>query len=101
MSRNCYFAISHGLSGCYMPDTVHHYRATTRGEIADILRDAIEFEEMPKALIREVKLMRLWSHAKRHGTSSVHFSISHKGRSIGFHGLTKAEFVAAEEAADW
>ncbi len=96
MAPNCYFAISHGLAGCYLPDTVHHYHANTRGEIADILRDAIEFEEWPKARIGDVKLMRLWSHAKRHGTSSMHFSIDHKGRSIGFHGLTKAEYEAAE-----
>jgi hypothetical protein len=38
----------------------------------------------------------LWAFIKRHGSSSAHFTITHKGYELAFYGLTEEEFNTAE-----
>lgn len=95
--KTAQYSVTIGLSGCYMPDA--HYGATefrTRGELADYIRHEIEFQEFPKNSYAQVKIMRLWRYIQRYGSSSAHFSIEHDGREIAFHGLTNAEYEAAQ-----
>lgn len=95
-AANCYFTFSYGLQGCYMPDShFGPFVATRRKDIAAAIRDALEFYEAPKSAIRQVSLTRLWSQAKRHGTSSIHFCIAtDKHNMLEFHGLTEDEYNA-------
>jgi hypothetical protein len=100
-AKTSYFMISFGLQGCYMPDSyTGAYSATTRREIVAALKDAIDFYDFPKTSIRQVSLKRLWDHAKKHGTSSLHFCIGHKHNMIEFHGLTKSEYDEHNENYD-
>ncbi|MBR1173880.1 hypothetical protein JQ617_07935 [Bradyrhizobium sp. KB893862 SZCCT0404] len=96
MSRaaTCYFTISYGLQGCYMPDShFGPFAVTRRKDLVNAMRDALEFYEAPKSRLREVSWSKLWSTAKRHGTSSVHFCIATDDHNmVEFHGLTEAEF---------
>lgn len=103
MPQTCYFTLSHGLQGCYMPDShMGPYAVTTRRDLISAVRDALEFYEAPKTAIRQVRWKRLWGQAKRYGTSSVHFCIAtSKHNMLEFHGLTEAEYdqhLADEEA---
>lgn len=99
MARNAaLYSITTGLSGCYMPDStsgpmVFGYRA----ELAAYIRYEIEFQEFPASCFAQVKLRKLWSFIRRNGSSVAHFSITHNGREIAFHGLTEDEFNAAQE----
>lgn len=93
-----YFAISNGLSGCYMPDCDPvPYAVSKRSELMAIIREAIDYHEFPKLTLQQVQWRRLWGHAKRSGFSVIHFQITHNGYAINFHGLTEAEY---EEAAN-
>lgn len=92
------YSITTGLHGCYMPDSgPYSFTCTRRRELADCIREEIANQGWPKALIREVKLTRLWDHIKRHGSSAAHFVVIHKGYEIAFHGLTEAEAEALIE----
>ncbi|MDG4856441.1 hypothetical protein [Mesorhizobium sp. WSM4982] len=91
----CYFSLSYGLAGCYMPDShLGCYVVTTRRELVDTVREGLAFYDMPKSAIRQIKWSRLWSQAKRYGTSSIHFDIEHKGNALHFGGMTAAEYDA-------
>ena len=91
------YAQSSGLSGCYMPDSVYGPIIwTTRREMMADIRAAIEFAEFPAYTIQQVKARKLWAFIKRNGSSVAHFSISHKGREIAYHGLTEEEAEAME-----
>jgi len=88
------YAITFGLSGCYMPDShggAHEF--TTRKELADMIRSELETYNMPASLFREVRIRPLWAHIKRHGASSASFSLIHGSNALEFHGLTEAEFI--------
>lgn len=91
------YAISHGLAGCYLPDNqsgpiiVH-----TRRDLANAIRSELEAYEMPASLFRQVRLLQLWRHIVRHGSSVAHFSLEHGGYSLTFHGLTEEEATAME-----
>lgn len=88
------YAITFGLSGCYMPDSHDGaYEFTTRKELADMIRSELEMYDMPASLFREVRIRALWAHIKRHGASSAHFSLIHGGNALEFHGLTEEEFA--------
>ena len=102
MPKTCYFTLTYGLQGCYMPDShFGPFAVNTRRDLINAVRDALEFYEAPKSAIRQVKWSRLWSSAKRHGTSSVHFCIAtDKHNMLEFHGLTKAEYDEQEAAQD-
>lgn len=99
----CYFSLSNGLLGCYMPDSYQGpYAITRRKDLIAIVRDALDMLDAPKSAIRQVRWSHLWSIAKRHGTSSVHFSIeTSKGYGLSFHGLTEAEYAEQEAAQDF
>jgi hypothetical protein len=95
-AKACYFTLTYGLQGCYMPDShMGPYVAHTRREIVEAVRDALAFYEAPKVAIKQVSWNRLWSQAKRHGTSSIHFCIAtSKHNMLEFHGLTEEEYNA-------
>lgn len=95
-AQTCYFSFSNGLLGCYMPDsTSGPYAVTTRRELADAIRSELEMLDAPKRCFADVGIRRLWGVAKRHGTSSVHFTIeTSPGYGLSFHGLTEAEYAA-------
>lgn len=93
-----HYAVTFGLSGCYMPDShdgAHEF--TTRRDLADFIRSELDMYEMPASLFREVGLRRLWSFITRHGSSSAHFHLSHGPNSLSFHGLTEAEFAEQQD----
>lgn len=86
------YAISFGLSGCYLPDTEPlAISCATRRGLADVIRAELEAHDMPASLFREVNLRRLWGFIVRNGSSVAHFSLDHGGYTLAFHGLTKAE----------
>lgn len=95
----CYFTLSHGLRGCYLPDSHGGaYMITRRKELADAIRSELEFHtdspQQARRAFRDVGIKRLWSQAKRHGTSSIHFTIpTSEGYGLNFHGLTEDEYV--------
>jgi hypothetical protein len=103
MAKRCYFALAGGLNGCYMPDSdFGHYAVTTRRDLMQAVRDALAFYDLPKSAMGEVKWKRVWDHAKRHGTSSLHFSVGNKqGFGVQFMGLTAAEYAEREEREDY
>lgn len=90
----CFFAITSGLSGLYMPNSAAVYCATRRRDLIDAIRSEVEFQGFPASAMRQIKWRDVWHHAKRHGTSSLHFSIDHGDYEIAFHGLTEAEYNA-------
>lgn len=93
--KPAFFRLSFGLTGCYMPDSDFGvYEVTRRRELVSIIRDALAFYDLPSRLIREVRINRLFAHGKRHGFSSVHFSLDHKGHSLHFGGMTEDEYQA-------
>jgi hypothetical protein len=97
--QTCYFALTHGLQGCYMPD-MHFgaYAITRRKDLIEAVRDALDMMEAPKSAIRQINWTRLWDNAKRYGTSCVHFSIeTGKHTCLSFHGLTEAEYNEMQE----
>lgn len=99
-AETCYFSFSHGLRGCYMPDAHYGpYSVRTRAALAAAIRDALEMCDAPKSAFRTVGIRRLWAHAKRCGTSSIHFSIdTTPGCCLSFHGMTEEEYIADEAA---
>lgn len=90
------YAVTFGLTGCYMPNsgpfTIEH---TTRRDLADFIRRELAFFEMPANAMRQISIKHIWSHIARHGSSSAHFSIDHKGYTLAFHGLTDEEYKQA------
>jgi len=87
------YAVTFGLSGCYMPDSHDGaFEVTTRRELASLIRGELETYDMPASLFREVRIARLWRFIKRHGSSSAHFSLVHGGNELAFHGLTEQEY---------
>lgn len=90
----CYYALTNGLAGCYMPDSHWGaYCSTRRKDLMAIIRDTLDMLDAPKSAIRQVKWRNVWHHAKRHGTSSLHFSIEiSPGYVLSFHGLTEDEY---------
>lgn len=82
-----------------MPDSEPWaFEAPTRGELAEIIRGELDHYELPKSLFHDVKINRLWSHIKRHGSSSAHFALYHGDYELAFHGLTEAEFNEMQDA---
>ena len=93
------YSVTYGLSGCYMPDSNSGaMEFTTRKEFADYIRHELEFFEMPASLFREVNIKRLWQAIQRHGSSSLGFTLHHKGNALQFHGLTDHEFNEMQES---
>ena len=92
------YTIYNGLAGCYMPDSnygPHEFR--TRRELASAIREYLDIAGLPACLFREARVSRIWSFIKRHGSSSAHFSLTHKGYSLTFSGLTEEEFLQESE----
>jgi hypothetical protein len=89
----CY-AVTYGLSGCYMPDShegAHEF--ATRGELAEFIREELRIFDMPARLFADVHIRdQLWPFIKRYGSSSAHFRLVHEGCELAFHGLTEEEF---------
>lgn len=96
------YAITTGLSGCYMPNSSYGpCEFTTRGELADAIRAEIDHQEFPKATFGQANIRRLWSAIQHVGSaSSYHFTIEHNGNEIAFHGLTEAEAEEMERNND-
>ncbi|HEV2548443.1 MAG TPA: hypothetical protein VGU20_13975 [Stellaceae bacterium] len=87
------YAVTFGLAGCYLPDShdgVHEFN--TRRDLAAFIRDELERYEFPKAHFAQAHVLHLWKRIKRHGSSSMHFSIFHREHVLSFHGLTEEEF---------
>jgi len=89
-----HYAVTNGLSGCYMPDT--HWGAhegTTRRELVDLIAEHLRMLDVAPSRVRQVKVSRLWSFIKRHGSSTAHFAIDiGDGQELAFHGLTEEEY---------
>lgn len=89
-----YFGLSYqAQAGCYMPDSyLTAERATTRREIVESMRAALNAYDLPQSLMSQVKWNKVFAHAKRHGTSGLHFSMTHRRGTVNFHGLTEDEY---------
>ena len=101
MTKPARYAVTFGLSGCYMPDShcgVHEFMS--RRELASFIRGELELFDMPAALVRDVKLRRLWRFIQQHGSSTAHFRLVHKANELAFHGLTEDEYRAESEHDD-
>lgn len=90
-----YFSLSHGLRGCYMPDTMPYaYCVATRRDLADIIRSELEMYDAPRSRFRSVHIRDLWQrfqHAR--SASSWHFDIdTTEGYALHFGGMTKDEY---------
>lgn len=91
------FAITYGMNGTYMPDWHGGaFEATTRRELAAVIRDTIRLLDLPANLFEQVKIQRLWKFIKYHGTSSAHVYLHHGNYVLAFSGLTDDEFDAHE-----
>jgi len=107
-TATCYFSLTSGLQGCYMPDA--HWGAfavTRRKDLINAVRDTLNMlldqeSDRPVArCLREVDWTKLWSQAKRHGTSSIHFCIATSEHNmLEFHGMTEAEYLETEKEND-
>jgi hypothetical protein len=87
------YCTSFGLSGLYLPDSHGGpVEFSRRRDLAAFIRDELEMYDLPAYLFREVRINRLWFFIKRNGSSCAHFSLCHKGMTLGFHGLTEDEF---------
>ena len=92
------YSVAFGLRGCFMPDSYYgFFECSTRRELSDLIRSALEHYELPKSLFREVGVRRLWSHIKRHGSSVAHFSLRCEQYALSFHGLTEEELNRENE----
>jgi hypothetical protein len=98
MKTTARYSTSFGLSGCYLPDS-HGcaFECNTRKELVSYIKSEIEAYELPKSMLRTVKINRLWIHIKAHGSSSAHFYLTNKGYVLQFHGLTEEEFNNSNE----
>jgi hypothetical protein len=87
------YGVTVGLHGCYLAD-IHYgpHEGHTRRELASLIRDYLEVQDMPKMLFERVRITRLWKQIKRYGSSSMHFTLVHKGRELAFYGLTEEEY---------
>lgn len=87
------YAVTFGLSGCYMPDShegAHEF--ATREQLAEFIRGELEVFDLPACLFREVRISRLWGFIQRHGSSTAHFRLCHGANELAFRGLTEDEF---------
>ena len=87
------YAVTFGLQGCDMPDShegAHEF--TTRKEFAAFIRSELQVFNMPAYLFNAVRIRRLWSFIKRHGSSTAHFALHHGANALEFHGLTEEEY---------
>jgi len=88
-----FYSINFGLEGCYMPDSYGGaIEINSRKALAQLIRDELRNADMPQCLFREANVRRLWGFIKRHGSSTAHFSLTHKGKALRFIGLTENEF---------
>jgi hypothetical protein len=95
------YSVTFGLRGCYMPDSVSGpLEFATRRDLLAFVRSELEFYDLPKTAIRQVRARRLWAHIARHGSSCAHFAIHHGANALEFHGLTEAEAEAMGAEAD-
>lgn len=107
-TATCYFNLTFGLQGCYMPDSYYGPHAVSRRkDLVSAVRETLEMlldqegDRSVAGCMRQVDWTRLWSQAKRHGTSSIHFCIAtSKHNMLEFHGMTEAEYLEAEQAND-
>jgi hypothetical protein len=87
------YAVTFGLSGCYMPDShFGTFEIVRRSDLAAVIRNYIRLADLPASLMRDVKITRLWSFIKQHGSSTAHFRLVYKGYELAFHGLTEDEY---------
>lgn len=92
------YAVTFGLSGCYMPDSHSGaFQFGTRRELASFIRAELDTFDLPAALFNDVRIRRLWGFISRHGSSTAHFSLTHGGYELAFHGLTEEEFTAQND----
>lgn len=83
------------------------YAVCRRKDLIGTVRDTLNMildQEGDRAVSRcmkEVNWTRLWSQAKRTGTSSIHFCIvTSEHTMLEFHGLTEAEYLEQEASED-
>lgn len=107
-AATCYFNLTFGLQGCYMPDSSYGPHAVSRrkdmiGAVRDTLEMLLDHEgdRAVAGCMRQVDWRRLWSQAKRSGTSSIHFCIATGEHTmLEFHGMTESEYLEAEREND-
>lgn len=89
------YNVQFGLAGCYMPDSTYGaFECATRRQLAELIREAVAFYDMPKRLARG-HVRRLWPFIRRNGSSVAHFTIYHGANALVFSGMTREEYEAA------
>jgi hypothetical protein len=94
--RIAYYAVTYGMAGCYLPNTCDSSSFATRGEMANAIKADLSLYDMPVSLFRDVHIRKLWGFIQRHGSSTAHFALHHKGMVLQFHGLTEDEYNARQ-----
>ena len=91
------YAVNFGLTGCYMPDSyAGPFVAYSRHGLASAIRYQFSLYDIPASKFKDVRIRRLWSFIREHGSSTAHFRIEHKGFSLRFEGMTEDEYALAE-----
>lgn len=97
------FTITSGMDG-YMPNySSGPYVASTRRELASIIRDELAMLDYPANRFADFNVRRAWRFIQSAGSgSSCHLSCEeHGSECLSLHGLTDAEYSEAEEAEDF
>ncbi len=92
-----------------MPNSISGpYIGNTRKELAGLIRDQIrmyadgEDDPCERSLFDQVRILNLWSHIARHGSSVAHFAIDiGRGEEIEFRGLTEEEADQMEKESEY
>lgn len=92
------YCVTFGLSGCYLPDSQGYIEACTRSDLASHIKAELQFHDMPASLFREVRISKLWTWIKKHGSSVAHFDLHHKGYVLSFIGMTEEEYAQQADA---
>ena len=93
------FSITSGMDG-YMPNYQSGpYCATTRAELADILRAELEMLNYPVNRFADFNVRRLWRFVQfaRSGSSCHSHCDEHNAERMSIYGLTDAEYDDAND----
>ena len=102
MTTEYKFTISSGMPG-YMPNyNSGAYVATTRKELAEILRSELEMLDYPANRFNDFNVTRMWRFIQnaRSGSSCHSYCDTHNGEQLSINGLTDAEYdemIASED----
>lgn len=96
-----YVALGFSQPGC-MCNSVTPHVINNRRDIAALIRSYTATEYEARNAMRDLDILRIWSHAKRFGLSSIfrELRVNAGSEVLCFMGMTEAEYDAAAECED-